>query len=210
MGLTHGDFAWDLHPDETHLAQYLRRAGYVTALVGIIHEARSAERCGFDVVVPPEHGEQSSTQTLRLLKQYVDQQQPFYLQLGYHEPHRVACPGEEHPEYMGFVGDYIAPDDSLGVAVPPYLADTEQARQELAELQGTVRYMDAALGQVLGGVRTLGLDEQTLVIFTTDHGVALPRAKCTLYDPGLETALILRYASRGWTGGNTHTPDLER
>jgi N-sulfoglucosamine sulfohydrolase len=34
--------------------------------------------------------------------------------------------------------------------------------------------------------------------------VALPRAKCSLYDPGLEVALILRYPSRGWAGGRVH------
>jgi len=206
MGLTHDVFAWDLYPDETHLAHSLRSAGYATALVGILHEAQSAERCGFDEVVPPEHGEQISTQALRLLKRYADQQQPFYMQLGYHEPHRVPRPSEEHPTYMGFVGDYIAPDDSLGITVPPYVADTPQGRQELAELQGAINYMDTALGHVLEGVRTFGLDEQTLVIFTTDHGVALPRAKCTLYDPGLETALLMRFPRRGWTGGKTYTP----
>lgn len=206
MGLTHADFAWDLHPAEQHLAQYLRRAGYATSLVGIIHEAQSAERCGFDEVVAPGHGEEISDQTLLLLAQYADRQQPFYLQVGYHEPHRVAPPGEERPDYMGFAGDYIRPDDSLGVTIPEYLMDTPQARRELTELQGAVRYLDAALGRLLAGLRTSELDEQTLVIFTTDHGLALPRAKCTLYDPGLETALLLRFPGRGWMGGKRHTP----
>ncbi|HEX6288947.1 MAG TPA: sulfatase [Herpetosiphonaceae bacterium] len=204
MGLTHGDFAWDLHPDERHLAQYLGSIGYDTRLIGIIHEARSAERCGFDEVIPPQHGEPISDQTLAILRRCADQPQPFYLQLGYHEPHRVACPGEERPDFMGFTGDYIAADDSLGLTIPPYLADTPQTRAEIAELQGAVAYMDAALGRVLEGLRSLGLDEQTLVIFTTDHGLALPRAKCTLYDPGLETALLMRLPGRGWSGGTSY------
>ncbi len=34
MGLTHAQFAWDLHPDERHLGQILREAGYTTALAG--------------------------------------------------------------------------------------------------------------------------------------------------------------------------------
>lgn len=206
MGLTHGEFAWDLHPEEQHLAQRLRDVGYATGLIGIIHEARSAERCGFDDVVPPQHGEPISDQTLTILKRYADQERPFYVQLGYHEPHRVSCPGEELPDHMGFVGDYIPPDDTLGITIPPYIRDTPEAREEIAELQGAIRYMDAALGRVLEGLRALGLEEQTLVIFTTDHGVALPRAKCTLYDPGLETALLMRLPSHGWSGGKTLDP----
>jgi len=106
---------------------------------------------------------------------------------------------------MGFVGDYIAPDDSRGVTIPGFLRDTASAREELAELQGAVRALDAAVGTVLTGLHDLGLADETIVLFTTDHGLALPRAKCSLYDPGLETALILRYPARGWQGGRAIT-----
>ena len=42
------------------------------------------------------------------------------------------------------------------------------------------------------------------MVFTTDHGYAMPRAKCSLYDPGLAVALMLRLPSRkGWYGGIT-------
>ena len=65
--------------------------------------------------------------------------------------------------------------------------------------------MDAQMGRVLNAVRELGLEQNTLVIFTTDHGVAMPRAKCSVYEPGLQTAFILRLAGRtGWFGGVRH------
>ena len=35
--------------------------------------------------------------------------------------------------------------------------------------------------------------ESPVFVYTVDHGIAFPRAKITLYDPGLATALILRW-----------------
>lgn len=207
MGLTHAEFAWDLHPGERHLGQVLRDAGYATALFGIHHESRRgtpdeiAARCGMDEVQPPLRGEALTDAALAWLARASGGERPFYLQIGYHEPHRARAELRDEPGYMGFLGDYLAPDDALGVAVPPYLRDTALAREELAELQGAVRALDAAVGRMLAGLRDLGLEDHTLVIFTTDHGVALPRAKCSLYDPGLEVALILRHPARGWRGG---------
>ncbi|QHY98841.1 Choline-sulfatase [Streptomyces sp. S4.7] len=61
--------------------------------------------------------------------------------------------------------------------------------------------MDAAAGRILDRLEELGIAEETLVVFTTDHGLALPRAKCSLYDPGLEVAFLVRYPDRGWSGG---------
>jgi arylsulfatase A-like enzyme len=36
---------------------------------------------------------------------------------------------------------------------------------------------------------------------TTDHGIPFPRAKCSVYEPGLETCLLLRWPGGGLTGG---------
>ncbi len=183
MGLTHGDFSWDLHPRERHSGQVLHDAGYTTVVIGIHHESRSvdrrdiAERCGLDEVLPPGVGDLVSDQALARLARYADRERPFFMHLGYHEPHRVPAPDE--PDYMGFVGDYIAPDAEQGITVPPYLRDEPPTRQELAEIQGAVRYVDAAIGKVLAGLRAFGLEEDTLALVTTDHGLALPRAKCS-------------------------------
>lgn len=215
MGLTHALFAWDLHPDERHLGQLLHDAGYTTALAGVHHESRSgtleqiATRCGMDAIVArhgmesltaQSHGEDLTDAALGWLDRVGDER-PWYLQIGYHEPHRVHAQERVEAGYMGFIGDYLAPDDEGGVAVPPYLRDTAQARQELAELQGAVRALDAAVGRLLAGLRERDLDGRTIVLFTTDHGLALPRAKCSLYDPGLETALLLRDPRAGQPGG---------
>jgi len=212
MGLTHANFGWDLHAGERHLAQLLRDAGYHTALVGVHHEIRHgnmdqvARRCGFDEAVGEAANEDApgdvmTERALDVLRQRASSDRPFYLQLGYYEPHRLTPKIREERDYLGFIGDYIEPDDSLGLSIPPYLSDTPGARAETAELQGAVRYLDACVGRVLKELRDLGLEQDTLVIFTTDHGLPFPRAKGSLYDPGLEIAFIVRYPARQWTAG---------
>ena len=207
MGLVHGDFGWDLYPEERHLGQFLKDAGYATAGVGIIHETRSGPtRCGLDEYSPESFANEATPVAAEYLKRFAcDPARPFYLQVGFFEPHRLDS-SDPDADY-GFLGTRFGPDMELGVSVPGYLRDTEGTRAELAELQGAVRHVDEQFGRLMGALLHHNLLDNTLVIFTTDHGVALPRAKCTLHDPGIEVALILRLPSRaGWHGGLTVKP----
>jgi arylsulfatase A-like enzyme len=202
MGLTHAEFAWDLNPGELHLGQLLKIAGYATAGIGIIHETRSGgARCGFDDYVAANAAEQMADAAIARLREFAKLPgKPFYLQAGCIEPHRQA--GKDPNADQGFLGASLLPDTARGVTVPPHLRDTPGTRTELAELQGAIRHMDAQMGRVIASVRDLGMESNTLVIFTTDHGIAMPRAKCSVYEPGLRTALILSYPGRdGWHGG---------
>lgn len=206
LGLTHSYFAWDLNDGERHLARELADIGYRTALVGVHHESRTrpdheiADRLGFDEVVTGGLAPQVADRTIERLRAY-DRERPFYLQVGFYEPHRL--PGSRDDDgVMGFLGDHIQVDSTLGTAIPDYLVDDAGARREVAELQAAAHEMDRAVGRILRCLTEQGLDEDTLVVFTTDHGVALPRAKCSLYDPGLEVALIMRWTGRGWHGEN--------
>ena len=76
--------------------------------------------------------------------------------------------------------------------MPDYLPDTDEIRQDLAEFYGSISVADAAVGQLLDTLAATGLDRATWVVFMTDHGPALPRAKSTLYDAGTGIAMIVR------------------
>lgn len=205
MGLTHASFGWDLHPTERHLASLLGEVGYCSDLIGVHHESKRlpdhdiAARLGFDTVTTGGCAGEVADRTINTLAARSGEDEPFYLQVGLAEPHRTGDPSTDGR--IGFLGTHIEADDSLGVRIPAYLEDDESTRAEMAELQGAVHHMDAAVGRVLNAVDDLGLCDSTIVLFTTDHGLALPRAKCTLYDPGLETALIVRAPGLGWSGG---------
>jgi len=81
--------------------------------------------------------------------------------------------------------------------VPAYLPDNEWTRDDLAAFQGSIRVADEAVGRILASLERHGLAEDTWFIFTTDHRPGFPGAKSSLFDPGLQVALIQRYP-RAW------------
>ncbi|MFK4637685.1 sulfatase family protein [Paenarthrobacter histidinolovorans] len=206
LGLTHEPFSWDLKEPKAHIAYRLKSAGYQTELVGVHHESRVladdvvAGRLGFDRARTGGARDVVVSRATDALRRMSVSDRPFYLQVGFTEPHRM--PSErDRPGVMGFLADGVNPDVTLGHTVPAHLVDDDGAREEIAELQGAVKHMDEGVGSILSELDSLGLRDQTLVLFTTDHGLALPRAKCTLYDAGLGVALMLRHpGNAAWSG----------
>jgi arylsulfatase A-like enzyme len=56
----------------------------------------------------------------------------------------------------------------------------------------SIAYMDFHFGRLIDGLRQQQLLEDTLIVFTTDHGMSGPRGKSSLYGLGTEIALMLR------------------
>ncbi|MGH0030921.1 MAG: sulfatase family protein [Myxococcota bacterium] len=83
--------------------------------------------------------------------------------------------------------------DPARVAVPPYYPDTPTVRADLARHYDNVAVMDAQVGAVLRRLEEDGLADRTVVVFTTDHGDGLPRAKRWLYDSGVHVPLLVRW-----------------
>ncbi len=206
MGLTHGHFGWDLGERERHLGGMLAEAGYASELIGMHHESAVladeaiAERLGFDRVRTGGLVDVVAERGTEAIGRLAGAPRPFYLQIGFTEPHRL--PGDRDADGVtGFLGEEVQPDNSLGVQLPPWLVDDENGRAEIAELQGAIRAMDAGVGRLLAALAESGAVENTITVFTTDHGLALPRAKCSLYEPGLAVAFIVRWPTGGWSGG---------
>jgi arylsulfatase A-like enzyme len=191
MGLAHAPYGWRLRPGVAHTAQILADAGYSTALVGMQHlvDRPAAHELGYASVLPVAPAYEEADAAVGVLRELSRQAAPFYLEVGFEEPHRP----------YDFGG--AEPDNSLGVDVPGYLPDVPEARSDLAAFQGAIRQMDTAVGRLLHALDDLDLAQSTCVIFATDHGAAMPRAKCTLYDPGIEVALLWRWPTAGLQGG---------
>lgn len=82
------------------------------------------------------------------------------------------------------------------LALPPYYPDIPSVRRELAYHYGNIHVMDRQVGEVLAALTEQGLADDTIVIWTSDHGDGLPRAKRELYDSGLHVPMIVYWPER--------------
>ena len=182
LGLAH--LGWGLGDDVETMPELLGRAGYSTHLFGVQHEAVDPDRLGYDRQwVDSEYAHEVADATVEFLDDPPDH--PFLASVGFFEPHRLS-------RYEGFRFDHdrYDPPDPDAVEVPDYLPDVAPVRQELASFEGMLHAVDDGVGRVLDALDAAGLREETLVVFTTDHGIAFPRAKGTLYEAGIGTALL--------------------
>ena len=88
------------------------------------------------------------------------------------------------------------------VIVPPYLPDTQYVREDLARHYNNIEYMDTQVGEILAELEADGLLDSTIVIWTTDHGDGLPRAKRSIYESGLHVPMTIRFPN-GYGRGTT-------
>src|SRR5436309_1397822 len=79
-----------LHPEVPHMAQLLREAGYRTTLVGMQHliDSGSASELGYERVLPVAPAYDEACATVSLLRELARSDEPFYLEVGFEEPHR--------------------------------------------------------------------------------------------------------------------------
>ena len=190
MGLVNLD--WDLAEGQATLAQVLGAAGYETRLFGMQHETQDPARLGFHHTWDRSDGIMSAQVTPAVcdfLRGRKPDDGPFYARVGFFEVHR--------PYHI------YEPKGADALDVPPFLEDTPGCREDLARFHECIRIMDAAVGELLTALDGSAVADNTLVVFTTDHGPAFPRAKGTLYDPGIRTTLLMRGPDE-FSGGRTH------
>lgn len=186
MGLAHR--GWGLNDYSQCLVHSLRPAGYRSLLAGVQHIAAARDGkepwqvIGFDGALEGDAGPAAAAFLER------SPREPFFLSVGFFETHRE------------FPSTADAPDNP-GYCLPPApLPDTRETREDMARFKASARILDRKMGAVLAALDRGGLAQRTLVVCTTDHGIAFPRMKCNLHDSGTGTMLILR-GPGGCAGG---------
>lgn len=196
LGLAHRGFK--LYDYTHHIIHPLKNEGYISALAGIQHIANTFaepwKAIGYDLQLgkpaPREAGpnlpdNEAEIAAVEFLRNHPPQ--PFFLSVGFKETHRQFPPLSD-----GEITHYLQP--------PPHLPDTPEIRQDMARFHLSARNLDQKMGMVFDALERSGLDKNTLVICTTDHGIPFPKMKGTLTAGGTGVMLIIR-GPGGFSGG---------
>jgi N-sulfoglucosamine sulfohydrolase len=186
LGLAHR--GWALNDYGQHWVHALRRGGYRSTLIGEQHISVDPGVIGYDEIVPVDstRAEFVAPLTIEALRE-ASSTDPWFMSVGFFETHR----------------DFFAPTsvrDTLYSSPPANLPDVVTTRKDFAAFKASARSLDQGIGAVLHALHDYGLVENTLVICTTDHGVAFPGAKATLFDRGIGVMMLMR-GPGGFTGG---------
>jgi len=171
----------------------LKAQGYATGVIGKLHvNPESVYPWDFHTD-PPSGG--GGTRDVSLMARRAAEffakfaGQPFYLHVGFGDPHRAGRGFGNERAYPGIQKISYAP---AKVIVPAHLPDRPEVRQEIAEHYEAVSRLDQGVGLILKALKDAGLERDTLVLYVSDNGIPFAGAKTTLYDAGVRLPLLVR------------------
>ena len=179
----------------------LAKAGYRTARVGKHHNGPE------DVYFFETKIKANSRSTVEMADNCeafikAESEKPFFLYYATSDPHRGGGNANELPHKPNRFGNKPNKGaypgvkeifyDPAKVTVPPFLPDTPETRAELAQYYQSTSRVDQGLGRLMELLKKNGKWENTIIIFTSDHGMAFAGGKTTVYEGGLHVPFIVR------------------
>lgn len=151
---------------------------------------------------PRYEEEMKANYQVKLAERFLEdhKEKPFALWVSFHEPHSpFDFPVEDGAriDASKFNPPRVGPED--GWQIPKIFRELSDDDKKgiIAAYYTSAHYLDRNLGRVLAKLRALGLDENTFVVYTADHGYDLGHhgrfEKHCGYDPALRVPLLMRW-----------------
>ena len=185
------------------LPRNLSNSGYRTGHIGKYHVAPE-EVFKFETYLKgnPRNAVQMAEQSREFIT--ANSNSPFFLYFATSDPHRGGGKDQDSKRVLkpdlfgnkpngksheGVEEDFYSPKD---VPIPHFLSDTPETREELAQYYQSVSRIDQGLARLIEILKSADLYEKTMIIFTSDHGMAFAGGKTTVYEGGLKVPFIVR------------------
>jgi choline-sulfatase len=125
-----------------------------------------------------------ATEAIRLLERFKKEARPFFLGVGFYRPHTpYVAPRKYFERYPldQIALPTVSSEDKARVPAPAYASAKKeqetmtdaQRREAIQAYHASITFMDAQLGRVTEALDRLGLTDNTIVVFASDHGYHL-------------------------------------
>ncbi len=194
-----GRFSAPLPRDVPTVPEVLRSRGYYTGVCGRyfhldgqvnpapltkqIYDKHNLKTWKNRVDVLDISGQPKTTALFADFLEGAPKDKPWFFWINYGDPH--------HPWDAS-----VRKIDPAAVKLPPHWPDLPGVREDLARYSEEVEHADRDFGDVMAALRKAGQEENTLVVFMGDNGMAFPHGKGSLYDLGLNVPLMARWPGR--------------
>jgi uncharacterized sulfatase len=165
----------------------------------------------------------AAARAVQLLEGFAKDRKPFFLAVGFYRPHTpYVAPKpwfEKHP--LADVQLRDVPADHDAQVPPPALANRKPeerrlvgdlGREAVQAYRASVSFVDAQAGIVLDALDRLGLRDNTIVVFTSDHGYHLGEhglwQKMSLFEESARVPLVVAAPGGRRAAVATHTVEL--
>jgi N-sulfoglucosamine sulfohydrolase len=182
--------------DVPDIVTTLQKAGYQAGILGKVDHSTPKNTMQWDFSFDqqqlgngrdPELYYQRSKEFFAQCKR---QEAPFYFMVNSHDPHRPYCNPKKLTRGAAMPSRTYEPDE---VTVPGFLPDLPGVREELAQYLNSARRLDDTFGKVMQALRESGEADNTMVLFISDNGIAVPFAKCNVWFHSSRTPLLVRW-----------------
>jgi iduronate 2-sulfatase len=151
-----------------------------------------------------------------------EKDRPFFLAVGFFRPHTPYVapkqpyfdlyPADEMPVMQGVKEDQA---DLPAAALGSYKRDQDKLtddlrRQAVQAYYASISFMDAQVGRVVEALDRLGLSDNTIIVFTSDHGYHTGEhglwQKMSLFEESARVPLLIVAPGRAAAGGVARSP----
>ncbi len=188
------------------LQEKLHEVGYLNGILGKTSHLAPADKFKWDLVKDP--GELGSGRDPQLYYKFAknffrhaaSESRPFFMMANSHDPHRPFHGSrQERSKFAKVLKDIPKPSRVYRqdeIQVPGFLPDLPEIRKEIAQYYSSVRRCDDTVGAVMRALRETGQAKNTLIMFLSDNGMALPFSKTNCYLHSTRTPWIVTWPGK--------------
>ncbi len=182
----------------------MANAGYRTAQIGKYHVAPEVV---YHYETYLKGNGRNAVEMANTCRDFIADQsdeRPFFIYFGTTDPHRGGGTDKDStrelkPDLFGnkphdgsFPGVKEVFYDPADVPVPHFLPDTPDTREELSQYYQSCSRIDQGVARLVEILKEEELYDKTMILFTSDHGMAFAGGKTTVYEGGLNVPMVVR------------------